>query len=259
MTGYNYLKDIINKIIKMYDLLLNTLFEENEDELINLTSKIKLLYLKAKKIMSFFDKKQLDTLYFNAQGNILELNLTDEDKKLYYFVINYYERRFNQKSENALDNNALIYAYKNMYDILIEDTLFIRSIDSDAYDDVKKCYYRQLYEELLTNFNLEAILINSNFNIAKLKLQDLGDEVNVQKESYWQIKSLINQFELKDVNDSSFDSLITLLKRKLIFNFYLNLIDKTNIENLINFLNYKNDGSNKTLSIYDTLLKGKGR
>ena len=45
----------------------------------------------------------------------------------------------------------------------------------------------------------------------------------------------------------------------MIFNYYLEGLDTHNIENLINYLNYKNDGSNKTLDIYDTMLKEKGR
>lgn len=254
MVEINYLKSIINDILKQYKYLIRLSLDNEEHDFTNLTSRVKMLYLKAQNIMIFFSKQQLDTLYFNAKGNILNPNLSDLDKKTTYFIINYYERKFNLNCNNKDQSDSLIYTYKKMYDVLVLDSLYLRNVDSDFYDEVKGNFYKLLYNDLLTTFDLEFNLIKVNFDLSKL-----NDAKLPIKDSYWYIKSLISKYEIDDVKDASLESLIVLLKRKMIFNYYLEGLDTHNIENLINYLNYKNDGSNKTLYIYDTMLKEKGR
>ncbi len=259
MVEVNFLNSIIKKITEIYKEIIKALAEDNKNELINLTSKVKFQYLKAQNIMNIFDKKQLDALYFTAKDNILKQNLSYEEKKINYFIINYYDRKFNINEQNAFENNALIYAYKNMYDILALDSLYLRSFDSDFYDEVLKSFYKLLYEDLLINFDLELFLITINFDLTKLEIPNIDMNESIKKDSYWYIKLLISKYENQDVKDNSVDSLITLMKRKMLFNYFLEYIDKNNLTNLMTFLNYKNDGSNKTLEIYDTMLKEKGR
>lgn len=254
MVEINYLKSIINDILKQYKNLIRLSLDNEEHDFTNLSSRVKMLYLKAQNIMIFFSKQQLDTLYFNAKGNILNPNLSDLDKKTTYFIINYYERKFNLNCNNKDQSDSLIYTYKKMYDVLVLDSLYLRNVDSDFYDEVKGNFYKLLYNDLLTTFDLEFNLIKVNFDLSKL-----NDAKLPIKDSYWYIKSLISKYEIDDVKDASLESLIVLLKRKMIFNYYLEGLDIHNIENLINYLNYKNDGSNKTLDIYDTMLKEKGR
>ena len=146
-----------------------------------------------------------------------------------------------------------------MYDILALDSLYLRSFDSDFYDEVLKSFYKLLYEDLLINFDLELFLITINFDLTKLEIPNIDMNESIKKDSYWYIKLLISKYENQDVKDNSVDSLITLMKRKMLFNYFLEYIDKNNLTNLMTFLNYKNDGSNKTLEIYDTMLKEKGR
>ena len=75
MVEINYLKSIINDILKQYKNLIRLSLDNEEHDFTNLTSRVKMLYLKAQHIMIFFSKQQLDTLYFNAKGNILNPNL----------------------------------------------------------------------------------------------------------------------------------------------------------------------------------------
>ena len=164
MVEINYLKSIINDILKQYKNLIRLSLDNEEHDFTNLTSRVKMLYLKAQNIMIFFSKQQLDTLYFNAKGNILNPNLSDLDKKTTYFIINYYERKFNLICNNKDQSDSLIYTYKKMYDVLVLDSLYLRNVDSDFYDKVKGNFYKLLYNDLLTTFDLEFNLIKVNFH-----------------------------------------------------------------------------------------------
>ena len=79
MVEVNFLNSIIKKITEIYKEIIKALAEDNKNELINLTSKVKFQYLKAQNIMNIFDKKQLDALYFTAKDNILKQNLSYEE------------------------------------------------------------------------------------------------------------------------------------------------------------------------------------
>ena len=81
MVEINYLKSIMNDILKQYKNLIRLSLDNEEHDFTNLTSRVKMLYLKAQNIMIFFSKQQLDTLYFNAKGNILGIeNLSQEEQ-----------------------------------------------------------------------------------------------------------------------------------------------------------------------------------
>ena len=92
MVEVNFLNSIIKKITEIYKEIIKALAEDNKNELINLTSKVKFQYLKAQNIMNIFDKKQLDALYFTAKDNILKQNLSYEEKKINYFIVSYREK-----------------------------------------------------------------------------------------------------------------------------------------------------------------------
>ena len=54
MVEINYLKSIMNDILKQYKNLIRLSLDNEEHDFTNLTSRVKMLYLKAQNIMIFF-------------------------------------------------------------------------------------------------------------------------------------------------------------------------------------------------------------
>ena len=226
------LKKVAKEMYQLYILLINFLEQGDKKSVFELSKKINECISKEEEILSTLDEKTIENLYNYALNNIEENNPSYLDK-LYFFIINYYNTNYFYEEDDSViyaRANAYAYSYKKIFNVLLNDTLDLKRVDSKFFENMKKKLYPCFFADVMLCPELEELLLSANFDLNSVVYTECKVE-NIKKETM----NLILYAE--SLNDIVFNEENTLktLKRKYLFEY---LIDNLDNEDFLEIKDY---------------------
>lgn len=248
------LKKIAEKIYEMYTFLINFLEEGDKKSVFKLSKKIYEYKLKEGELLDSLDEKNFENLYNYALKTINNDNPAYLDK-LYFFIIHYYNTDYFYEGEGSViwaKVFAYAYSYKKMFDVLQNDTLDLKRVDSKFFENMKKKLYPCFFADVMLCPELEELLLSANFDLNNVVYTDCNEE-NIKNETM----NLILYAE--GLNDIVFDEDNTLktLKRKYLFEYLVNNLDYEDFLDIKDYL-YSLKKVNFTISEFKKVINEKG-
>ena len=226
------LKKLAEKVYDMY-LILKYFFEKDNNEIIAMISKtISDCESREEKILDSLDNNTLTVLYNYALKNLDNNNEPYLDK-LYLFIIDYYNSRFEIIKDNVLETgkNASAYAFKKMFEVIKNDTLNLRSIDSNFYETLKLNLYPCFFKDIMIFSNFEKLLLDASFNFNNIVIEDCESE-SAKKVCM----NLISYNEMACDKPMTAEYIAELLKRKYMFEYLVQNLSKEDYLDIKNYL-----------------------
>ena len=248
------LKKIAKEIYQLYILLINFIEKNDKKNIFELSKKINEYKSKEEEILATLDEKTIENLYNYALDNIEKNNPAYLDK-LYFFIINYYNTNYFYEEEDSViyaRANAYAYSYKKIFNVLLNDTLDLKRVDSKFFENMKKKLYPCFFEDVMLCPELEELLLSANFDLNNVVYTDCNEE-NIKNETM----NLILYAE--GLNDIVFDEDNTLktLKRKYLFEYLVNNLDYEDFLDIKDYL-YSLKKVNFTISEFKKVINEKG-
>ena len=249
------LKKIAKEIYQLYILLIHFIEKNDKENIFELSKKINEYKSKEEEILATLDEKTLENLYNYALDNIEENNSAYLDK-LYFFIINYYNTNYFYEEENNVvyaRANAYAYSYKKIFNVLLNDTLDLKKVDSKFFENMKKKLYPCFFADVMLCSELEELLLSANFDLNNVVYTDCNEE-NIKNETM----NLILYAE--GLNDIVFDEDNTLktLKRKYLFEYLVNNLDYEDFLDIKDYL-YSLKKCNFTISEFKKVIEERGK
>ena len=248
------LKKIAKEMYQLYILLINFIEKNDKKNIFELSKKINEYKSKEEEILATLDEKTVENLYNYALDNIEKNNPAYLDK-LYFFIINYYNTNYFYEEEDSViyaRANAYAYSYKKIFNVLLNDTLDLKKVDSKFFKNMKKKLYPCFFADVMLCPELEELLLSANFDLNNVVYTDCNEE-NIRKETM----NLILYAE--GLNDIVFDEENTLktLKRKYLFEYLVNNLDYEDFLEIKDYL-YSLKEDNFTISEFKKVINEKG-
>lgn len=248
------LKKIAKEMYQLYILLINFIEKNDKKNIFELSKKINEYKSKEEEIFATLDEKTIENLYNYALDNIEENNLAYLDK-LYFFIINYYNTNYFYEEEDSVvyaRANAYAYSYKKIFNVLLNDTLDLKRVDSKFFENMKKKLYPCFFADVMLCPELEELLLSANFDLNNVVYTDCNEE-NIKNETM----NLILYAE--GLNDIVFDEDNTLktLKRKYLFEYLVSSLDYEDFLEIKDYL-YSLKKVNFTISEFKKVINERG-
>ena len=249
------LKKIAKEIYQLYILLINFIEKNDKKNIFELSKKINEYKSKEEEILATLDEKTIENLYNYALDNIEENNSAYLDK-LYFFIINYYNTNYFYEEEDSViyaRANAYAYSYKKIFNVLLNDTLDLKKVDSKFFKNMKKKLYPCFFADVMLCPELEELLLSANFDLNNVVYTDCNEE-NIKNETM----NLILYAE--GLNDIVFDEDNTLktLKRKYLFEYLVNNLDYDDFLDIKDYL-YSLKKCNFMISEFKKVIEERGK
>lgn len=248
------LKKIAKEMYQLYILLINFIEKDDKKNIYELSKKINEYKSKEEEILATLDEKTIENLYNYALDNIEKNNPAYLDK-LYFFIINYYNTNYFYEGEDSVvyaRANAYAYSYKKIFNVLLNDTLDLKKVDSKFFKNMKKKLYPCFFADVMLCPELEELLLSANFDLNNVVYTDCNEE-NIKNETM----NLILYAE--GLNDIVFDEDNTLktLKRKYLFEYLVNNLDYEDFLDIKDYL-YSLKKVNFTISEFKKVINERG-
>lgn len=248
------LKKVAKEMYQLYILLINFLEQGDKKSVFELSKKINECISKEEEILSSLDEKTIENLYNYALDNIEENNPSYLDK-LYFFIINYYNTNYFYEDDSVIyaRANAYAYSYKKIFNVLLNDTLDLKRIDSKFFENMKKKLYPCFFADVMLCPEFENLMLDANFDLNNVVYTDCNEE-NIKKEAM----NLILYAE--SLNDIVFNEENTLktLKRKYLFEYLIDNLDNEDFLEIKDYL-YSLKKCNFMISEFKKVLEEKGK
>ena len=249
------LKKIAKEIYQLYILLINFIEKNDKKNIFELSKKINEYKSKEEEILATLDEKTIENLYNYALDNIEKNNPAYLDK-LYFFIINYYNTNYFYEEEDSViyaRANAYAYSYKKIFNVLLNDTLDLKRVDSKFFENMKKKLYPCFFADVMLCPELEELLLSANFDLNNVVYTDCNEE-NIKNETM----NLILYAE--GLNDIVFDEDNTLktLKRKYLFEYLVNNLDYEDFLDIKDYL-YSLKKCNFMISEFKKVIEERGK
>lgn len=249
------LKKIAKEIYQLYILLINFIEKNDKKNIFELSKKINEYKSKEEEILATLDEKTIENLYNYALDNIEKNNPAYLDK-LYFFIINYYNTNYFYEEEDSViyaRANAYAYSYKKIFNVLLNDTLDLKRVDSKFFENMKKKLYPCFFADVMLCPELEELLLSANFDLNNVVYTDCNEE-NIKNETM----NLILYAE--GLNDIVFDEDNTLktLKRKYLFEYLVSSLDYEDFLEIKDYL-YSLKEDNFTISEFKKVVEERGK
>lgn len=248
------LKKVAKEMYQLYILLINFIEKNDKKNIFELSKKINEYKSQEEEILATLDEKTIENLYNYALDNIEKNNPAYLDK-LYFFIINYYNTNYFYEEEDGViyaRANAYAYSYKKIFNVLLNDTLDLKRVDSKFFENMKKKLYPCFFADVMLCPELEELLLSANFDLNNVVYTDCNEE-NIKNETM----NLILYAE--GLNDIVFDEDNTLktLKRKYLFEYLVNNLDYEDFLDIKDYL-YSLKKVNFTISEFKKVINEKG-
>lgn len=227
------LKKIAEKIYEMYTFLINFLEEGDKKSVFKLSKKIYEYKLKEGELLDSLDEKNFENLYNYALKTINNDNPAYLDK-LYFFIIHYYNTDYFYEGEGSViwaKVFAYAYSYKKMFDVLQNDTLKLKNVDSNFFENMKRKLYLCFFTDAMQCPEFEELLLSVNFDLNSLIYSSCAGK-NVKKEA---INLILYAEGLNNIVFNE-DNTLKTLKYKYMFEYLINNLDKEDFLEIKDYL-----------------------
>ena len=177
-------------------------------------------------------EKQLENSKAFSEEYTMRKNVDNNNEpyldKLYLFVVDYYNSRFGIIKDNVLETgkNATAYAFKKMFEVIKNDTLNLKSVDTNFYETLKLNLYPCFFKDIMIFSNFERLLLEANFDFNSIVIE--GCESEGAKKV---CMNLILYNEMASDKTMTAQYVSELLKRKYMFEYLVqNLSEEDYLE-----------------------------
>ena len=277
LNALNELKQIAKEKYELYILFINSYEQNDKKSIYDISLKLLDCISKKDNVFATLDKDSFKELYdFIDEGEedvILEPSYISF---LYQDIIEYYESIYydgedldeddyeetleyeDDDEEDLIDDydpsyimaNYLAYAYKNVFDILLRDSLKLKEVNKTFFDNMKQELAKTFFVDISNIPELEILLLKANLNFENVEYYPFTSE---------QVKDM-SMYTIDLTNNYVMSARITLeiLKDKYLFEYLIDNLDNEDFLEIKDYL-YSLKKNDFTISEFKKVLDEKGK
>ena len=281
LNALNELKQLAKEKYELYILFINSYERNDKESIYNISLKISECISKKDSVFATLDEDSLKELHDFADENEANVIQPIYISYLYEDIICYYEGLFwneeeldeeeldeedsdydytdeDDDEEDLIDDydssyimaNYLAYAYKNVFDILLSDSLNLKEVNKTFFDNMKQELAKTFFVDISNIPEFEILLLKANLNFENVEYYPFTSE---------QIKDM-SMYTIDLTNDYVMSARKTLeiLKDKFLFEYLVNNLDYEDFLEIKDYL-YSLKKNNFTISEFKKVIEERGK
>ncbi len=276
LNALNELKQIAKEKYELYILFINSYERNDKKSIYDISLKLLDCISKKDSVFATLDKDSFKELYdFIDEGEEDVISQPSYISFLYQDIIEYYESIYydgedldeddyeetleyeDDDEEDLIDDydssyimaNYLSYAYKNVFDILLSDSLNLKEVNKTFFDNMKQELAKTFFVDISNIPEFEILLLKANLNFENVEYYPFTSE---------QIKDM-SMYTIDLTNDYVMSARKTLeiLKDKFLFEYLVNNLDYEDFLEIKDYL-YSLKKNNFTISEFKKVINENG-
>lgn len=276
LNALNELKQIAKEKYELYILFINSYERNDKKSIYDISLKLLDCISKKDSVFATLDKDSFKELYdFIDEGEEDVISQPSYISFLYQDIIEYYESIYydgedldeddyeetleyeDDDEEDLIDDydssyimaNYLAYAYKNVFDILLSDSLNLKEVNKTFFDNMKQELAKTFFVDISNIPEFEILLLKANLNFENVEYYPFTSE---------QIKDM-SMYTIDLTNDYVMSARKTLeiLKDKFLFEYLVNNLDYEDFLEIKDYL-YSLKKNNFTISEFKKVINENG-
>lgn len=276
LNALNELKQLAKEKYELYILFINSYEQNDKKSIYDISLKLLDCISKKDSVFATLDKDSFKELYdFIDEGEEDVISQPSYISFLYQDIIEYYESIYydgedldedddeetleyeDDDEEDLIDDydssyimaNYLAYAYKNVFDILLSDSLNLKDVNKTFFDNMKQELAKTFFVDISNIPEFEILLLKANLNFENVEYYPFTSE---------QIKDM-SMYTIDLTNDYVMSARKTLeiLKDKFLFEYLVNNLDYEDFLEIKDYL-YSLKKNNFTISEFKKVINENG-
>lgn len=276
LNALNELKQIAKEKYELYILFINSYERNDKKSIYDISLKLLDCISKKDSVFATLDKDSFKELYdFIDEGEEDVISQPSYISFLYQDIIEYYESIYydgedldedddeetleyeDDDEEDLIDDydssyimaNYLAYAYKNVFDILLSDSLNLKDVNKTFFDNMKQELAKTFFVDISNIPEFEILLLKANLNFENVEYYPFTSE---------QIKDM-SMYTIDFTNNyvMSARNTLEILKDKFLFEYLVNNLDYEDFLDIKDYL-YSLKKVNFTISEFKKVINENG-
>lgn len=276
-NALNELKQIAKEKYELYILFINSYEQNDKKSIYDISLKLLDCIFKKDNVFATLDKDSFKELYdFIDEGEEDVISQPSYISFLYEDIIEYYKSIYydgedldeddyeetleyeDDDEEDLIDDydssyimaNYLAYAYKNVFDILLSDSLKLKEVNKTFFDNMKQELAKAFFVDISNIPEFESLLLKANLDFENIEYYPFVSE---------EIKDM-SLYEIDLTGNYTMDARNTLniLKDKFSFEYLVNSLDKEDFLEIKDYL-YSRKQDNFTISEFKKVVEERGK
>lgn len=276
LNALNELKQLAKEKYELYILFINSYEQNDKKSIYDISLKLLDCISKKDSVFATLDKDSFKELYdFIDEGEEDVISQPSYISFLYQDIIEYYESIYydgedldeddyeetleyeDDDEEDLIDDydssyimaNYLAYAYKNVFDILLSDSLNLKEVNKTFFDNMKQELAKTFFVDISNIPEFEILLLKANLNFENVEYYPFTSE---------QIKDM-SMYTIDLTNDyvMSARNTLEILKDKFLFEYLVNNLDYEDFLDIKDYL-YSLKKNNFTISEFKKVINENG-
>lgn len=276
LNALNELKQIAKEKYELYILFINSYEQNDKKSIYDISLKLLDCISKKDSVFATLDKDSFKELYdFIDEGEEDVISQPSYISFLYEDIIEYYKSIYydgedldedddeetleyeDDDEEDLIDDydssyimaNYLAYAYKNVFDILLSDSLNLKEVNKTFFDNMKQELAKTFFVDISNIPEFEILLLKANLNFENVEYYPFTSEQIKDMSLY--IIDLTGNYVMSARNT------LEILKDKFSFEYLVNSLDKEDFLDIKDYL-YSLKEDNFTISEFKKVINEKG-
>jgi len=276
LNALNELKQIAKEKYELYILFINSYEQSDKKSIYDISLKLLDCISKKDSVFATLDKDSFKELYdFIDESEEDVISQPSYISFLYEDIIEYYESIYydgeeldeddyeetleyeDDDEEDLIDDydpsyimaNYLAYAYKNVFDILLSDSLNLKEVNKTFFDNMKQELAKTFFVDISNIPEFEILLLKANLNFENVEYYPFTSE-QIKDMSMYTI-DLTNNYVMSARNT------LEILKDKFLFEYLVNNLDYEDFLEIKDYL-YLLKKNNFTISEFKKVINEKG-
>jgi hypothetical protein len=276
LNALNELKQLAKEKYELYILFINSYEQSDKKSIYDISLKLLDCISKKDSVFATLDKDSFKELYdFIDEGEEDVISQPSYISYLYEDIIEYYESIYydgeeldeddyeetleyeDDDEEDLIDDydssyimaNYLVYAYKNVFDILLSDSLNLKEVNKTFFDNMKQELAKTFFVDISNIPEFEILLLKANLNFENVEYYPFTSE-QIKDMSMYTI-DLTNNYVMSARNT------LEILKDKFLFEYLVNNLDYEDFLEIKDYL-YSLKKNNFTISEFKKVINEKG-
>lgn len=276
-NALNELKKLAKEKYELYILFINSYERNDKESIYNISLKISECISKKDSVFATLDEDSLKELYdFIDESEEDVISQPSYISFLYEDIIEYYKSIYydgedldedddeetleyeDDDEEDLIDDydssyimaNYLAYAYKNVFDILLSDSLNLKEVNKTFFDNMKQELAKTFFVDISNIPEFEILLLKANLNFENVEYYPFTSE---------QIKDM-SMYTIDFTNNyvMSARNTLEILKDKFLFEYLVNNLDYEDFLEIKDYL-YSLKKNNFTISEFKKVMNERGK
>ena len=273
LNALNELKQLAKEKYELYILFINSYEQSDKKSIYDISLKLLDCISKKDSVFATLDKDSFKELYdFIDEGEEDVISQPSYISFLYEDIIEYYKSIYydgedldeddyeetldyeDDDEEDLIDDydssyimaNYLAYAYKNVFDILLSDSLNLKEVNKTFFDNMKQELAKTFFVDISNIPEFEILLLKANLNFENVEYYPFTSE-QIKDMSMYTI-DLTNNYVMSARNT------LEILKDKFLFEYLVDYEDFLEIKDYL----YSLKKNNFTISEFKKVINEKG-